>query len=883
MKRIYALLISLFFTGIVIGQTVTEVMIPRYINGGYAGASPYAYRATIDGLTPNATYRFINTFVFASDLTNNEVGLGFCIFVKQSGAFVRTDEPRLDVSGHYGEFTTDGNGVYTGWFISEQPASFFPTDVVYPKFILNNGAGGTTAAIQISAANSAVTVIGFGTFPEEGTALRSTPATFGTAKNFVMLYDNAAGTGRPVAGTFIEGDGTDNSSYAEFYAGGIDERDKTWAANIPNMLPNGIQKIVQYSLADGVRVGSSTSSTGVWAKAGGGTVSTINPDGSDTLALDGMVVALNPPVAQTITFDNLTPKTYGDDEFLPGATASSTLYGSSNTSVADTVRISGQLYIVIKGAGTTDLTATQPGNDNFGVAPPVTRTLTVNKANLTIKADDKQWLQGTTMPELTVTYTGFVNGDNSDDLAPKPTVTTTATGTSPVGEYEITVSGAASPNYNIDQQPGTIEIVSNTQSQTIDFSPIPDKVYGAAPIDPGATASSTLPVIYSSSDISVADTLRINNRLHLVIKGTGTTTITASQPGNGTFDPAPEVSQTLTVTKAALTIRADNKTRLFGQPNPPLTIVYSGFVYGENNTHLLTQPVITTTAILTSAPGVYPIEVKDAASDNYEITYENGELTVDPLPAQTITFRELPVKKYGDPKFEPDAETSSGLTVIYTSSNTNVAIIEDDTLVVIVGAGTTVITASQPGDATHAPAPDVTKTLTVQKVPLTVRATDKSKNEGQPNPPLTVTYIGFVNGDDAGKLNTQPVMNTIATTTSVAGAYNITIQGATSSNYTINHQPGILSVLPAQGEGQDNVNAYISGPGQLRVNVHVVNTAKIAIQIFDIHGSRLVNTTVTPVKGFNTYQIPIGHLAPGIYNVRVAGSEVMLKTKIVIP
>src|ERR1700754_463408 len=115
MKRIYALLMSLFITGISFGQYVTDVYMPQYINGGYSGKSPYAFRATIHGLTPNVTYRFFNLFVYASDTTGSYEGAGNCIYVNQDGSFVRTDNPRLDISGRYGEFTTDANGAYTGW------------------------------------------------------------------------------------------------------------------------------------------------------------------------------------------------------------------------------------------------------------------------------------------------------------------------------------------------------------------------------------------------------------------------------------------------------------------------------------------------------------------------------------------------------------------------------------------------------------------------------------------------------------------------------------------------------------------------------------------------------------------------------------------------
>lgn len=897
MKRICTLLISLFITGIAVGQSISEVYIPRYIITGGTDKVPFAYRITFNDLKPNATYRYNNRFVAEAD-TAKQTGLsgvnGFGIQIlinKTTGVFTRvTQAANLSSTGRYGEFTTDASGSYTGWFMNEsngEGVGFYPGFPVYIRIVLNNGAGGTSADLRLSASSSPINVIGFGTGSGDATALRSTPATSGIAKNFVMLYDNTSG--RPVAGTVIEGDGVANTSanaYAEFYDAGVNEAARAWGTIIPNNLPGGIQKIVQYNLAEGSRVGSKSSSNGFWPAFGGGTISTVNASGglNNVIVIDGAAAPLSPPAPQTITFSALTAKTYGDGNFNPGATVTSGLpvtYSSSNVAVADTVRVNGHLLIAIKGAGTADITASQPGDDDFIAAAEVIQTLTVNKAPLAIKANKQYWLRGTPMPDLTVAFTGFVNGDDSTDLDPRPVVSTTATSSSPVGHYPVTVTGAGSPNYHITYESDTMFVVSNKQAQAISFGPLPGKVYGNADFDPGASANSNLPVTYTSSDTSIASINTINNRVH--IKKAGTVTITAAQPGNDSYEAAMDVSQLLTVNKAALTITAVDTSRFVGQPNPAFRLVYSGFVNGDNNMHLQAQPAVTTTATVTSTSGKYSIIVNDAASDNYDITYRNGELTVDPLPAQTITFAELPAKKYGDADFWPGAKASSGLSVTYSSSNTNVATIVRDTLIHLVGVGTAVITASQPGNATYAPAPDVTQILTVQKAYLTVRANNQTKNEGQLNPALTITYAGFVNGDDSGKLATLPTANTMATTTSVAGTYRINVQGATSPHYTINHQPGILTVLPPQGEAQDNINAWISSPGQLKINVYTVNVVKVSVQLFDLNGSRVINTSVTLNKGFSTCQIPVGSLSPGIYNVRVAGGDVLLKTKVIIP
>lgn len=166
-----------------------------------------------------------------------------------------------------------------------------------------------------------------------------------------------------------------------------------------------------------------------------------------------------PTIPQTITFTGNITKTYGDASFSAGATASSGLpvtYTSSNPAVA----IISNNNIQITGAGTADITATQRGDDQYMAAPPVSVTLTVNKASLTIKPNDVSVEQGATLPVFTATYTGLVNGDTEGSLTTPPTITTTATSVSPLGQYPLTASGAATNNYNITYLPGTLTIIA---------------------------------------------------------------------------------------------------------------------------------------------------------------------------------------------------------------------------------------------------------------------------------------------------------------------------------------------------------------------------------------------------------------------------------------
>jgi gliding motility-associated-like protein len=92
-----------------------------------------------------------------------------------------------------------------------------------------------------------------------------------------------------------------------------------------------------------------------------------------------------------------------------------------------------------------------------------------------------------------------------------------------------------------------------------------------------------------------------------------------------------------TVLPAPLTITATNKDKLFGQPNPALTVSYSGFVNQETSPVLTTLPVATTTALINSAPGQYPITPSGAAALNYSFLYVPGILTILP-PAQSLVI-----------------------------------------------------------------------------------------------------------------------------------------------------------------------------------------------------------------------------------------------------
>jgi hypothetical protein len=182
------------------------------------------------------------------------------------------------------------------------------------------------------------------------------------------------------------------------------------------------------------------------------TVTAFNGSGSSSSKIN-ITVGI---ASQTITFNKLLPVTYGNIDFNPLATSTDTLipikYSSSNPAVATIVNNK----IHITGAGSTIITANQDGNKNYTAAPPVSQPLTVNKAILTITADDKIKTILKANPALTINYKGFVYGQDTTALITKPTISTTANAASAAGTYPITASGADAKNYTFNYVTGKL-------------------------------------------------------------------------------------------------------------------------------------------------------------------------------------------------------------------------------------------------------------------------------------------------------------------------------------------------------------------------------------------------------------------------------------------
>jgi Pro-kumamolisin, activation domain/MBG domain (YGX type)/Bacterial Ig-like domain (group 3) len=170
--------------------------------------------------------------------------------------------------------------------------------------------------------------------------------------------------------------------------------------------------------------------------------------------------------AQTISFPNPGPVTYGVAPITLGATASSGL-AVSYAVTSGPATVSGST-LTITGAGSVTVRATQAGNSSYLAATPVSVVIAVNKARLTVTANNAARATGTSNPAFTYTITGFVNGNTSSVVTGTASLTTTATASSPVGTYAITFSteSLTASNYSFTYVNGSL-VVFNTSSPLV--------------------------------------------------------------------------------------------------------------------------------------------------------------------------------------------------------------------------------------------------------------------------------------------------------------------------------------------------------------------------------------------------------------------------------
>ena len=106
------------------------------------------------------------------------------------------------------------------------------------------------------------------------------------------------------------------------------------------------------------------------------------------------------------------------------------------------------------------------GNESFTAS--VAYRYTIKPVKLTVKVSNANREYGEDNPQFSISYSGFINGENESVLTTLPTITTTATKTSKVGEYPIAISGGSAANYELVYEPGVLTVTKAPLSAKVE-------------------------------------------------------------------------------------------------------------------------------------------------------------------------------------------------------------------------------------------------------------------------------------------------------------------------------------------------------------------------------------------------------------------------------
>ena len=344
------------------------------------------------------------------------------------------------------------------------------------------------------------------------------------------------------------------------------------------------------------------------------------------------------------------------------------------------------------------------GNESF--TANVVYRYTIKPVKLVAKVNNTSREYGDNNPQFNISYSGFVNGENESVITTAPTVSTTATKTSNVGEYPITISGGSAKNYEFVYEPGVLTVTKAPLSAKVNDA---TKIYGsqnpAFTIDYYGLKNNESTPAWTTSPTFQTDATQAS--------GVGAYTVKAVNGVPVNYDLGEITAGTLNITPAPLTIKANDAVRQYYSDDPTFSYTCNGFVNGDNESALVTTPKLSTTATRTSSVGTYEIKVGETSSPNYSISFVNGTLTITPRA-----------------------------------------------LIASVG--------------------------------------NYERPYNEENPVFEVKYDGFVGNDDEKVLISKPEAKTTATKTSDVGTYPINVTGGSADNYTFSYTSGILTINKAE-------------------------------------------------------------------------------------
>jgi len=416
--------------------------------------------------------------------------------------------------------------------------------------------------------------------------------------------------------------------------------------------------------------------------------------------------------SQSITINTHAPANATfNSSFTVAATSSSGLaVAYSSAGVCTNV---GATFTMTSGAGTCTVKYDQAGDGNFNVATQVTESVTAQKASQSITVNTHAPASATFNSSFTVAATSSSALAVAYSSAGVCTnVGATFTMTSGTGTCTVKYDQVGDGNFNAATQVSeSVTAQKASQSITVNTHAPPNATFNSS-FTVAATSSSALAVTFSSAGVctNVGATFTMTS-------GTGTCTVKYDQAGNGNFNAATQVTESVTAQKASQSITINTHAPANATFNSSFTVAAtssSGLAVAYTNAGVCSN--IGATFTMTSGTGTCTVKYDQAGDGNFNAATQLSESVTAQKANQTITFGALAGKTFGNADFTVSATASSTLAVSFNASGQCTV---TGSTVHLTGAGACTITAKQSGDANFNAAVDVPQSFSIARAAST--------------------------------------------------------------------------------------------------------------------------------------------------------------------
>jgi hypothetical protein len=407
---------------------------------------------------------------------------------------------------------------------------------------------------------------------------------------------------------------------------------------------------------------------------------------------------------QTITVTTHAPATAGyGTSFSVAAGGPGGLVTFSSAGICLNI---GDTFTMMSASGNCTVIYDQAGNSNYNAAPEVTETVAAQKADQTITVtthaptsagDGTNFNVAATAPGGAVVYSSGGSCSNSG---------ATFTMTSASGTCTVNYDQAGNSDYNAAPElTDSVTAGKIDQSISVNTHAPSSAAYGSQ-----FTVAATAPggaVTYSSSG-----SCSNNGATFTMTSGSGACTVSYDQAGNGSYNAAPELTETVNASKASQSIAV-------------ITHAPTGAVYGSQFAVAASAPagaVVYSSAgscshtgatfTMTSGTGTCTVVYDQAGNSNYNAAPEVTETVNASKAPQSISVTTHAPQRAVDASQFTVAASAPGGPVTYSSdgSCTN----GGATFTTTSASGTCTVKYDQAGGGNYSAAPEVTETVSAR-------------------------------------------------------------------------------------------------------------------------------------------------------------------------